>query len=71
MKSQTTIYLEQQLAELLTPTEAAASKNMSLQLFKHYLKKPGAPKPLHVGKRRDRYFWPDEIANWNPKQPKQ
>ena len=65
------IDLEQHLRGLLTATEAAASKGMSLQLFKHYLGKSGAPKPLHVGKSRCRYFWPDEIATWNPKQPKQ
>ena len=59
--------LEQQLATVVSATQAAASKGLSIQMFKYYLKKPGAPKPLLVGVSKDRYFWPEEVARWNPK----
>lgn len=65
------IELEQQLATLISSTKAAASKGLSIQMFKYYLNKPGAPKPLRVGESKDKYFWPEEVEKWNPKQPKQ
>lgn len=63
-----TTELEQQLSGLLTPTEAARAKRMSLQLFKYYLRDPGSPVPVVIGKSRQRFFWPDEVKQWVPRR---
>lgn len=53
--------------QLLTPTEAARAKGMSLNQLKHHLKNPGAPAPILVGLHRHKFYDVEQIQNWQPK----
>lgn len=58
------------VTQLLTPTEAAALKEMSLNRLKYHLAKPGAPPPVVVGAGHVFYARGD-IEQWRPAlQPK-
>ncbi len=56
------------LAALLTPTEAARFKDMTLNHFKYHLKNdPSAPRPVLVGRFRHAFYREDDLKAWKPK----
>lgn len=58
-------FTEDQLNQLLTPTEAAAIKGWPLNTFKYRVAKPDAPRAIPVGGGEVRYD-ATEIRDWNP-----
>ena len=40
--------------------------DMSLHLFKYYMRKPGAPKPVLIGRFMHAFFNEADILAWNP-----
>jgi hypothetical protein len=51
------------IKQLVTPTEAAILKGLSLNLFKHYLKRPDAPKAVIVGDGHV-FYERNEVKAW-------
>jgi hypothetical protein len=51
---------------LVSPTEAAHLKGMSLNLFKYHIQKPGAPTFVLVGVNKHEYYDKREIIKWKP-----
>ena len=62
--------LEQQLVKLLSPTESARLKGMTLNKFKYHIIKEGAPRPVFVGENGHPFFWKADIAAWKPTKRK-
>lgn len=59
---------DQELGELLTPTESARFMNMSLNQFKHHLTRPGAPQPVLVGRFRHQFYRESQLKTWKPRR---
>lgn len=51
--------------QLLTPTEAADLKGMSLNAFKYRASKPPAPQPVIIGSGHV-FYRRDEVMAWKP-----
>jgi len=63
-------FTEEELNQLLTPTQAAAIKGWSLNTFKYRAAKEDAPQPIPVGGGEVRFI-ESEVRAWNPaQQPK-
>lgn len=54
--------------QLVTVTEAAKAKKMTVELLRHHLKKPDAPKPVYIGREHHRFYDVNEIEAWKPKR---
>ena len=53
------------ISQLLSPTEAAHAKDMSLNQFKYHIAKPNAPKPFIVGNAHP-FYDREQIRLWKP-----
>jgi len=63
-------WLSEYLSGLITPTEAAVLKRMTLNTFKYRTKQEGAPQPVIVGSGHV-FYRLCEVKAWKPKtQPK-
>ena len=62
--------IEQQLTNLLSPTESARLKGMSLNKFKYHIVKPGAPRPTFVGEHGHPFYDKNDVAKWQPTKRK-
>lgn len=51
---------------LLSPSEAASSKGLTIRQFIYHMARPGAPKPVFIGKYKHPFYDEAEIAAWQP-----
>lgn len=52
--------------QLLSPTEAARTKGLTLNQLKYHMTKPGAPVPVYVGRFRHPFYYERDIEAWSP-----